>query len=127
MIGQVRRYASDFYNHPEKTLNWDVDTTKVQYLGVILARKSDINKELTSNNIGGTYDPIPFLENSYYRDDYFTPVLNKPKEKVNIRIELYSFEDIYLLAQSRNEVFFRLLRNELSIVENKETSEQKDN
>lgn len=119
MIGQVKRYASDFYNNPEKTLNWDVDTAKVQYLGIILARKSDINKELTSNNIGGTYDPIPFLENSYYRDDYFTPVLNKPKEKVNIRIELYSFEDIYLLAQSRNEVFFRLLRNELGIEEDR--------
>lgn len=116
MIAQVKEYAKDVYNNPVKALNWDVDTDKIQYLGIIIARKSDINKELTSSNVNGTYDGIPFLNDSYYKDDYFNPS-GKPKEKVPIRIELYSFEDIYKLASSRNEVFFRLLKNEYGIEE----------
>ena len=36
-------------------------------------------------------------------------------DKISIRIELYSYEDIYLLASSRNDVFFRLLKNEFEI------------
>lgn len=116
MIAQVKEYAKDVYNNPVKALNWDVDTDKIQYLGIIIARKSDINKELTSSNVNGTYDGIPFLNDSYYKDDYFNPS-GKPKEKVPIRIELYSFEDIYKLASSRNEVFFRLLKNESGIEE----------
>ena len=45
MIAQVKRYAHDFYKHPHKTLNWTVNTEQVQYTGIILARKSDIDKE----------------------------------------------------------------------------------
>lgn len=119
MIAQVKRYAKDFYNDPLKGLDWDVDTSKVQYLGIILARKSDIEKELTSSNVDGTYDPIPFLNDSFYKDDKFSPT-GKPRETVPIRIELYSFEDIHKLASSRNEVFFRLLKNEFEIVDDKE-------
>ena len=115
MIAQVKRYAQDFYNNPSGSLNWDVETNHVQYLGVILARKTDIVKELKSNNVSGYYR-IPFLSNSYYGDDSFVkPESLDPMDKISIRIELYSYEDIYLLASSRNDVFFRLLKNEFEI------------
>lgn len=116
MIAQVKRYAQDFYKNPTKSLNWDVNTELVQYTGIILARKSDINKELTSNNVSGGYHQIPFLEDSYYYDDEFSKD-NSPKNKMPIRIELYSFEDIYKLASDRNEVFFKLLKNEFEVNE----------
>lgn len=115
MIAQVKRYAQNFYNNPTKVLNWDVNTDKVQYTGIILARKSDINKELTSNNVSGGYHEIPFLTNSFYFDDDFSKDSENPRNKMPIRIELYSFEDIYDLASSRNEVFFRLLKNEFDV------------
>lgn len=111
MIAQVKRYAQDFYKNPYKVLNWDAQTDSIQYTGIILARKSDINKELTSINSGGGYNPIPFLNDSYYYDDSFSKDDN-PKNKMNIRIELYSFEDIYELASNRNKVFFKLLKRE---------------
>lgn len=114
MIAQVKRYASDVYNKPQKVLNWNDNMSCVQYQGVILARKADINKEVTSNNAGGGYRRIPFLIDSYYRDDDFYPT-GKPEERIPIRIELYSFEDIYKLASSRNEVFFRLLKKEFEV------------
>lgn len=113
MIAQIHRYVRSFYKNPTKHLNWDVDTNKVQYTAIILARKSDIEKELMSTSVGGSYTPIPFLENSYYLDDFFPKT--SPKDKMPIRIELYSFEDIYYLASSRNNVFFRLLKNEFDI------------
>lgn len=119
MIAQVRRYAKNFYMNPTKVLNWDVDTDKVQYTGIILARKSDINKELTSNNVGKYYE-IPFLSNSFYLDDEFSKESENPRNKMPIRIELYSFEDIYELASSRNEVFFRLLKKEFAVQENED-------
>lgn len=118
MIAQVRRYAQNFYKNPVKVLNWDVDTSKVQYTGIIIARKSDINKELSSDTVGN-FPPIPFLDNSYYGDDVFS-IDSNPKNKMKIRIELYSFEDIYHLASSRNEVFFRLLKNEFGMLESEE-------
>lgn len=112
MIAQVKRYAQDFYKNPTKTLNWDINTELVQYTGIILARKSDINKELTSLSVGGgNFNPIPFLSDSYYYDDSF-PKDSNPRNKKDIRIELYSFEDIYELASNRNEVFFKLLKKE---------------
>ncbi len=116
MIAQVKRYAQDFYKNPTKTLNWDVNTDIVQYTGIILARKSDIDKELTSNNVSGGYHQIPFLEDSYYYDDEFSKD-NSPKKKMPIRIELYSFEDIYNLASDRNGVFFKLLKREFEFNE----------
>lgn len=116
MIAQVKRYAQDFYKNPSKILNWDVKTEQIQYTGIILARKSDVNKELTTGHSGGGYNPIPFLSDSFYYDDYFF-VDNNPRNKVNIRIELYSFEDIYELASNRNDVFFRLLKNEFGFSE----------
>lgn len=118
MVAQVRRYAGDFYKNPEKVLNWNVNTDNIQYTGIILARKTDINKELSSNNVSG-YHPIPFLLNSYYGDDEFS-IDNNPRNNVPIRIELYSFEDIYDLASSRNDVFFKLLKNEFGVNENDE-------
>lgn len=116
MIAQVKRYAQDFYKNPTKTLNWDVNTDIVQYTGIILARKSDIDKELTSNNVSGGYHQIPFLEDSYYYDDEFSKD-NSPKKKMPIRIELYSFEDIYNLASDRNGIFFKLLKREFEFNE----------
>lgn len=118
MIGQVKRYARQFYTAPKKILNWDVDTSKVQYLAIILASMSDIRKELTSST-SGDYDPIPFLANSYYKDDKFA-ISDDPKKKVPIRIELYSYEDIHKLASNRNEVFFRLLKREYELGESSE-------
>ena len=111
MIAQVKRYARDFYKDPSKILNWQINTDRVQYTGIIVARKSDVNKGLTSGLSGGGYNPIPFLSDSFYYDDFFY-IDNNPRNKVNIRIELYLFEDIYELATSRNDVFFRLLKNE---------------
>lgn len=120
MIAQVKRYAQDFYKNPTKTLNWDIDTDRVQYTGIILARKSDINKELLSLNIGGgNFNPIPFLSDSYYYDDSF-PKDDNPRNKKDIRLELYSFEDIYELASNRNEVFFKLLKKEFEFNEDEE-------
>ena len=118
MIDQIHRYVRSFYNNPTKHLNWDVDTDKIQYTAIILARKSDIEKELMSTSDGGSYTQIPFLENSYYKDDFFPKT--SPKDKMAIRVELYSFEDIYYLASSRNDVFFRLLRNEFNFEENED-------
>lgn len=63
MIAQVKRYAHDFYKHPHKTLNWTVNTEQVQYTGIILARKSDIDKELTSNSFSGGYNLSHSLPN----------------------------------------------------------------
>lgn len=120
MIAQVKRYAQNFYKDPSSTLNWDVNTSTVQYIGIILARKSDINKELTSANTGGTYKPFPFLKDSFYIDDSFAVDINNPRNTIGIRIELYSFEDIYQLASNRNDVFFRLLKREFNIEESDE-------
>lgn len=120
MIAQVKRYARDFYNNPTKQLNWDVETDRIQYTAIIIANKSDINKELDSNNSGSDYKEIPFLRNSFYKDDYFTKGSGNPRDKVDIRIELYSFEDIYELAKSRNTVFFKLLKKEFEVIEEDE-------
>ena len=116
MIAQVKRYASDVYNYPKKVLNWDEDMSNVQYLGIILARKEDINKELISPNTSSGYRRIPFLKDSYHNEDQFFPTGNKDEAKP-IQIELSSFEDIYKLASSRNEVFFRLLKKEFEVDE----------
>ena len=121
MIEQVKRYAKNVYNKPMETLNWNEDTSNIQYQGVILARKADIIKEVTANSAGG-FRRIPFLKDSRYKDDMFYPKGDDEIE-VPIRIELYSFEDIYKLASSRNEVFFRLLKNEFEVAEVEETSE----
>lgn len=120
MISQVKRYAEDAYTKPEKILNWNEDMTNVQFQGVILARKADVEKERKSNNGGGGCRRIPFLKHSYYKEDEF--YVPNCDEGIPIRIELYSFEDIYKLASSRNAVFFRLLKNEFDVVEAEETS-----
>ena len=119
MIGQVKRYARDVFNKPQQILNWNEDTSNIQYQGIILARKADIIKEVTSISAGGGFKKIPFLKDSRYKDDFFYPKENDETE-IPIRIELYSFEDIYKLASSRNDVFFRLLKNEFEVVEDKE-------
>ena len=119
MIGQVKRYATDVYNKPQQILNWNEDTSNIQYQAIILARKADIQKEVTSISAGGKFRRIPFLKDSRYKDDVFYPK-NSDEIEVPIRIELYSFEDIYKLASSRNEVFFRLLKNEFEVIEEKE-------
>jgi len=121
MIAQVKRYAQNFYEDPTKYLNWRVDTKNVLFAGYILANRDDIRKELRSPQSSGRFKKIPFLENSYYSDESFTkPNVDDPMDSVPIRIELYSFEDIYELASSRNAVFFKLLQNEFK-VENEES------
>ncbi len=124
MIAQVKRYAQDAYTKPEKILNWDEDMSNVQYQGVILARKKDIEKERKSNSGGGGYRRIPFLKSSFYKDDEF--YVHGIDDGIPIRIELYSFEDIYKLASSRNDVFFRLLKNEFEVIEEKEEDKQQE-
>ena len=119
MIGQVKRYATDVYNKPQQILNWNEDTSNIQYQAIILARKADIQKEVTSISAGGKFRRIPFLKDSRYKDDVFYPK-NSDEIEVPIRIELYSFEDIYKLASSRNEVFFRLLKKEFEVIEEKD-------
>ena len=120
MVAQVKRYAGKFYRDPAKVLNWDVDPKNILYSGVVLARKSDINKELNSNNSGAFPEKIPFLESSYYFNEKFSvsESLTAEPRFVKIRIEMYSYEDIYGLAKSRNAVFLRLLKNEFSAVDN---------
>ena len=113
MIEQVKRYAKSFYNNPRKELNWDVDTSRVMFTGVIIAGKKDIKKEIITKN--EDYKRIPFLVDSRYKDDVFYPSEDNLDLRKEIRIELYSFEEIYELATSRNDVFFRLLRKEYSI------------
>jgi len=117
MVAQVKRYAAQFYKKPAKVLNWDVDPDRILYFGIILARKSDINKELNSNNIGGSPHKISFLDSSYFFNENFSIGINSaaaPQFK-EIRIEMYAYEDIFQLATSRNDVFFRLLKGEFSL------------
>jgi hypothetical protein len=114
MIAQVKRYAAQFYRNPTEILNWSVDPDKILYTGIVLARKSDIHKELNSNNSGAAPEKIPFLESSYYFNEKFA-VGNDETAEPNfrkIRIEMYSYEDIYQLAVARNAVFFKLLKGE---------------
>ena len=123
MVAQVKRYAAQFYRQPVKVLNWDADPDKILYSGIILARKSDIHKELNSNNIGGRPNKIPFLDSSYFFNEDFSISDNTaatPQFRP-IRIEMYAYEDIYRLASSRNNVFFSLLNGEFSV--SKTTSE----
>lgn len=114
MVAQVKRYAASVYHHPEKEINWDVDTTQVLFSSVILARKGDIRKELISNNVGGTYNKIPYLQSSYYFNERFA-IGDDPMSQHDIRIDMYSYEDIYYLAKSRNTVFFKLLNGEYEL------------
>ncbi|WP_321311649.1 hypothetical protein [Halarcobacter sp.] len=117
MLAQVKRYATKFYDNPEKIINWSVDTGSILYSGIILARKSDILKELNSNNIAGKPNKIPFLECSYFFNEEFSiskNCYNEPEYK-KIRIEMYAYEDILHLSQDRNEIFFKLLNSELEI------------
>lgn len=126
MIAQVKRYASDVYCDPNKTLGWDVDTDKILYSGVILASKNDINQELTSNNAPGNAGKIPFLESSYYFNERFS-VSNSgsPPRYKDIRLDMLSYEDVYQLALERNTVFFKLLDAEYRL--SNQNEEQHDN
>jgi hypothetical protein len=119
MVAQVKRYAAQFYREPSKVLNWEVAPEKILYTGIILARKSDINKELNSNNSGASPNKIPFLDSSYYFNERFSvgSVVTAAPIFKDIRIEMYSYEDIYQLAVSRNNTFFKLLKGEFRIDE----------
>lgn len=119
MVAQVKRYAAQFYKDPTKILSWDVKPQNILFSGIILARKSDINKELNSNNTSGSVNKIPYLDSSYFFNEKFSTTENEallPKYE-DIRIEMYSFEDIYELSRMRNKVFFKLLNGEYSIPE----------
>ena len=126
MIAQVKRYASDVYRYPNKTLGWDVDTNKIRYSGVILASKNDINQELSSNNAPGNAEKIPFLESSYYLNERFS-ISNSgsPPLYKDIRLDMLSYEDVYQLALERNTVFFKLLDAEYRL--SNQNEEQHDN
>jgi hypothetical protein len=117
MVAQVKRYASQFYKDPQKLLNWDVDPNGILYFGIILARKSDVFREIRSNNVGGNPIEIPFLNASYFFNEKFSIDDNNataPRFK-DIRIELYAYEDIFQLASNRNDVFLRLLKGEFRL------------
>ncbi len=124
MVAQVRKYASSFYKDPEKVLNWNVNTDSILYSGIILARKSDIYKELHSNNSGSRPNKIPFLESSYYFNDSFSAGRDdsSPPIMKDIRIEMFSYEDIHSLASDRNEVFLNLLNGEFQITDDIEVT-----
>lgn len=117
MVSQVKRYATQFYHNPVKVLNWDIEPDQILYSGIILARKSDIYTELNSNSIGGRPTKIPFLDSSYYFNEDFSIGYSKSSkpEYYNIRIEMYSYEDIHKLALNRNTVFFKLLNGEYEV------------
>lgn len=119
MVAQVKRYAAQFYKDPQKILNWDVSPDKILYTGIILARKSDVRKELNSNNSGGDPRRIPFLPSSYYFNEQFSVSSPNSEPKFEkIRIEMYAYEDIYELASARNSTFFKLLKREFSLERN---------
>ncbi|MBF0410961.1 MAG: ATP-binding protein [Candidatus Riflebacteria bacterium] len=122
MVAQVKRYASEFYKNPGKHLNWDVDTDKILYVAFILARKTDIYRELNSNNTSGAHRKIPYLESSFFFPDERFSVgdSNSAPKDIQIRIEMYSYEDILSLAQNRNTVFFKLLKGEFKTESSKE-------
>ena len=110
MIAQVKRYAHLFYQDPTKVLNWHVDPKMILYSGIVPHAKSDIYKELNSNNVSGTHNKIPYLESSYFFNEKLLGSNNTSTPEFNeIRIELYSYEDIYTLSSNRNRVFFRFL------------------
>lgn len=116
MVAQVKRYAAQFYKDPQKILNWDVSPNQILYTGIILARKSDVRKELNSNNSGGVPKRIPFLPSSYYFNEQFSiSAANSEPTFKEIRIEMYAYEDIYDLASARNSTFFRLLKGEFNL------------
>ncbi|EFW37910.1 ATP-binding protein [Treponema phagedenis] len=114
IVAQVKRYAAQFYRSPQKVLAWDTNPEKILYSGIILARKSDIYKELNSNNTSGNSHKIPFLQDSYFYNDKFSIAENdfSPPVYKDIRIDLLSFEDVYNLSKTRNKVFFKLLNGE---------------
>lgn len=116
MVAQVKRYAAQCYKNPRDILNWDHDMDNFLYYGVILARKGDIYKELNSNRTGKPHK-IPFLKSSYFFNEEFFVSRNSydTPENKNIRIDMYSYEDVYDLASSRNKVFLSLLKGEYSI------------
>jgi hypothetical protein len=124
MVAQIKKYASQFYQDPQKVLNWSVAPSGLIYFGIILARKNDVFKEVRSNNVGGKPTKIPFLDASYFFNDQFSIDQSNTTAPrfFDIRIEMYSYEDIYQLATCRNEVFFRLLQGEFAV----ETEEIED-
>jgi len=109
MVIQVKEYAQDFYKEPRKILNWDVNTKNCLYTGYIIGSKKDILKEHSSNS-APDFKKIPFLNNSYYADTNFST--GNSVEKIDIRIEMFAYEDLYELASKRNKVFFDLLKKE---------------
>lgn len=119
MVAQVKRYAAQFYKDPVRILNWEAAPDRILYSGIILARKSDVNKELNSNNSGADPNKIPFLESSYYFNEKFAVGSSLTAAPIfkEIRIEMYSYEDIYQLALSRNNSFFKLLKGEFRVDE----------
>lgn len=128
MIAQVKRYAADFYKNPGKTVGWDIEPEKILFSGVILARKSDINRELNSTTTSGIAHKIPFLQNSHFYNERFSIVGDNASTPIykDIRIELYSFEDILTLAENRNNVFFKLLNGEYAITTDVASAESTD-
>ena len=126
MIAQVKRYAKSFYKDPRKHLNWDVETKGVLYTGIILASRSDIDKEFSSDLLPGQPHKIPFLQSSYFFEESFRPVDGLRDFSIPIRIELYSYEDIHELASQRNEVFFKLLNNEYQVESDETESTEGD-
>ncbi len=120
MIAQVKRYAKEFYKNPTKILNWNINPDLISYSGIILARKSDVHKELNSDNTSGEAKRIPFLESSWFFNEKFSINTNNAAtpEYKEIRIEMYSYEDIHKLATNRNTVFFKLLNGEYEVESN---------
>ena len=96
------------------TYIYDANTYESEVLGAYRTGAFDI---YLSGHFNANLSKLstPFLENSYIFDGAFCPYDDQPLNTVKIRIELYSYEDISNLASQRNEVFFKLLKNEYSL------------
>ena len=109
MLEQVKAYAIKIYNKKDsKLISGDVsDTKKAKYTAYILASIESIQREVdTYKNYPDILSKIPFLTNSYYHNGVFDDGNNA---KINIRIELIAYTDLYTLAKQRNEPLFKLM------------------
>ena len=104
MIKQVQNYAKNVYNNKSGFVKGSISNTdKCIYSSYIIASNKDIKKQKEAAEEGGAVaKKIPFLSNSYYMD----VVSPQPH---GMRIELISYDDLYSLANSRNQNLINLM------------------
>ncbi len=114
MTKQVVDYAEDYIKKGKGTGknggDISIEMNDCRFHGIIIASKDDIIEEIDKKYMYGRYKVIPFLKNTYYDDFQMKDESKIPKI---IRIEMFSFEDLKTLAEKRNQIFFKLLKEEL--------------